>query len=240
MLNVNGISVCYGGSSEIVLKDVSISVGKDEIVSIIGANGAGKSTLINTISGMIKFQTGSISFLGKSLPNKVSGVVRSGIVQVPEGRHVFPSLTVKENLLMGGYTVNSRVTNSTIDEMFGLFPILEERSNQPAGTLSGGEQQMLAIARALVTQPKLLLLDEPSLGLAPIIVKEIFGYLSQIRIEKHIPMLIVEQNAKAVMSISERVYVLEMGKIVMEGPTDKIANNPHVIECYFGGHGGKS
>lgn len=237
MLSVNGLSVRYGRSSETVLKNVTINVGKDEIVSIVGANGAGKTTLINAISGMVKYQSGSISFQGNPLPTKANEVVRLGVVQVPEGRRVFAPLTIKENLLMGGYTVNNDLIAKTMNEMYDLFPILKERMNQPAGTLSGGEQQMLAIARAMISQPKLLLLDEPSLGIAPIIVKEIFRYLKQISTEKRIPMLIVEQNAKAVMQISDRVYVMESGKIVLEGTAAEVASNPHVVETYFGGQG---
>lgn len=237
MLSVKELCVRYGRSSETVLKDVSINVGKDEIVSIVGANGAGKTTLINVISAMIKFQSGFINFQGHSLPSKANEVVRLGIVQVPEGRHVFAPLTIKENLLMGGYAINNDVVAKTIDEMYDLFPILKERMNQPAGTLSGGEQQMLAIARAMVSQPKMLLLDEPSLGIAPIIVKEIFKYLKQISTEKRIPMLIVEQNAKAVMQISNRVYVMESGRIALEGSSVEVASNPHVVETYFGGQG---
>lgn len=237
MLSVKGLSVRYGKSSETVLKDVTINVGKDEIVSIVGANGAGKTTLINAISGMVKYQSGSISFQGNPLPTKANEVVRLGVVQVPEGRRVFAPLTIKENLLMGGYTVNNDLIAKTMNEMYDLFPILKERMNQPAGTLSGGEQQMLAIARAMISQPKLLLLDEPSLGIAPIIVKEIFRYLKQISTEKRIPMLIVEQNAKAVMQISDRVYVMESGKIALEGTAAEVASNPHVVETYFGGQG---
>lgn len=237
MLSVNGLSVRYGRSSETVLKNVTINVGKDEIVSIVGANGAGKTTLINAISGMVKYQSGSISFQGNPLPTKANEVVRLGVVQVPEGRRVFAPLTIKENLLMGGYTVNNDLIAKTMNEMYDLFPILKERMNQPAGTLSGGEQQMLAIARAMISQPKLLLLDEPSLGIAPIIVKEIFRYLKQISTEKRIPMLIVEQNAKAVMQISDRVYVMESGKIALEGTAAEVASNPHVVETYFGGQG---
>lgn len=237
MLSVKGLSVRYGKSSETVLKDVTIDVGKDEIVSIVGANGAGKTTLINAISGMVKYQSGSISFQGNPLPTKANEVVRLGVVQVPEGRRVFAPLTIKENLLMGGYTVNNDLIAKTMNEMYDLFPILKERMNQPAGTLSGGEQQMLAIARAMISQPKLLLLDEPSLGIAPIIVKEIFRYLKQISTEKRIPMLIVEQNAKAVMQISDRVYVMESGKITLEGTAAEVASNPHVVETYFGGQG---
>lgn len=237
MLSVKGLSVRYGKSSETVLKDVTIDVGKDEIVSIVGANGAGKTTLINAISGMVKYQSGSISFQGNPLPTKANEVVRLGVVQVPEGRRVFAPLTIKENLLMGGYTVNNDLIAKTMNEMYDLFPILKERMNQPAGTLSGGEQQMLAIARAMISQPKLLLLDEPSLGIAPIIVKEIFRYLKQISTEKRIPMLIVEQNAKAVMQISDRVYVMESGKIALEGTAAEVASNPHVVETYFGGQG---
>lgn len=236
MLSVNGIDVRYGGSREDVIKQVSIHVDEGEIVSIVGANGAGKSTLINTISGVVKRKSGSITFNGAELPAKAMAVVRAGIIQVPEGRHVFSTLTVRENLIMGGYSVNRAVARRTMEEMYELFPVLKQRMNQNAGTLSGGEQQMLAIARAMISQPKLLLLDEPSLGIAPIIVKEIFHYLQNISREKNIPLLIVEQNAKIALSISTRVYVLEMGKIVMEGPTEVIQNDPHVIEAYFGGH----
>lgn len=235
MLKLKDLVVSYGSGNEDVLKNVSIYVGGGEIVSIVGANGAGKSTTINAISGLVRIRSGKMELMGKQLPTKTSKVVHAGIIQVPEGRRVFATLTVKENLIMGGYLVDKATVHHTMKEMFELFPILKQRANQAAGTLSGGEQQMLAIARAMMARPKLLLLDEPSLGIAPIIVKDIFKYLKSINKERGLPMLIVEQNAKAALSISDRVYVLENGKIAMEGPTEVIANDPHVIKAYFGG-----
>jgi branched-chain amino acid transport system ATP-binding protein len=235
MLKISDIEVRYSNSREDVLRKVSLYVESGEIVCIVGANGAGKSTLINTISGLVKVGSGSIEFLGRPLSANASEVVRAGIVQVPEGRRVFAPLTVRENLIMGGYHSEKSVCEKNMEEMFSLFPILGQRALQHAGTLSGGEQQMLAIARAMMANPKLLLLDEPSLGIAPIVAKEIFSYLAKINKERGLPLLIVEQNAKMALGISSRVYVLEMGKIAMEGPTEVVANDPHVIEAYFGG-----
>ncbi len=235
MLEIKEIDVRYGSSREDVLKKVSVRVDDGEIVSIVGANGAGKSTLINTISGIVNARSGIIEFNGQPLSTKSTDVVRAGIIQVPEGRRVFGRLTVKENLIMGGYMFDKASNEEIMQQMFCLFPIIKQRINQSADTLSGGEQQMLSISRAMMARPKLLLLDEPSLGIAPIIVKEIFKYLKKLNCDRKLPMLIVEQNAKAALNISDRVYVLENGKIVMEGPTEVIEKDPHVIEAYFGG-----
>ena len=214
MLKIDKLNVHYGVIH--ALKDVSIEVNEGEIVSLIGANGAGKTTLLQTISGLLKKTSGDIVFLGKSL-NKVSAknIVREGITQVPEGRHIFPGMTVYENLLMGAYLRKDKDgIKKDMQEVYKRFPILEKRSTQDASTLSGGEQQMLAMGRALMANPKILLLDEPSMGLAPILVKEIFNIIRDIN-ENGTTVLLVEQNAKMALSIADRAYVMETGNIVM-------------------------
>lgn len=234
MLKIDKLNVHYGVIH--ALKDVSIEVNEGEIVSLIGANGAGKTTLLQTISGLLKKTSGDIVFLGKSL-NKVSAknIVREGITQVPEGRHIFPGMTVYENLLMGAYLRKDKDgIKKDMQEVYERFPILEKRSTQDASTLSGGEQQMLAMGRALMENPKILLLDEPSMGLAPILVKEIFNIIRDIN-ENGTTVLLVEQNAKMALSIADRAYVMETGNIVMSGTGIELANSPEIQKAYLGG-----
>ena len=210
MLKVTDLSVSYGHVE--ALRGVSIQVEQGQIVSIIGANGAGKSTLLRTISGLVKPLNGRVEFLGEPLPKKPNKIVAKGIVHVPEGRKTFSGLTIRDN----------------------LFPILEERKNQYAGTLSGGEQQMLAVARGLMSRPKILLLDEPSMGLAPIIVNQIYDLIRQIR-DSGITVLLVEQNARKALGICDYAYVLENGKINLSGAGDELLRSDAVRKAYLGG-----
>ena len=234
MLKVEKLNVHYGVIH--ALKDVSMEVKEGEIVSLIGANGAGKTTLLQTISGLLKKTSGEVVFLGKSM-NKVSAknIVKEGITQVPEGRHIFSGMSVYENLLMGAYLRKDKDgTKADLQDIYQRFPILEKRSSQDASTLSGGEQQMLAMGRALMARPKILLLDEPSMGLAPILVKEIFNIIKDIN-EKGTTVLLVEQNAKMALSIADRAYVMETGNIVMTGTGAELVNSPEIQKAYLGG-----
>lgn len=234
MLKVEKLNVHYGVIH--ALKDVSMEVKGGEIVSLIGANGAGKTTLLQTISGLLKKTSGEVMFLGKSM-NKVSAknIVKEGITQVPEGRHIFPGMSVYENLLMGAYLRKDKDgIKADLQDIYQRFPILEKRSSQDASTLSGGEQQMLAMGRALMARPKILLLDEPSMGLAPILVKEIFNIIKDIN-EKGTTVLLVEQNAKMALSIADRAYVMETGNIVMTGTGAELVNSPEIQKAYLGG-----
>lgn len=234
MLEVKGLNVHYGVIH--ALKDVSMEVKEGEIVSLIGANGAGKTTLLQTISGLLKKTSGDIIFLGDSL-NKTSAkaIAKAGITQVPEGRHIFSGMSVYENLLMGAYLRKDKDgIKADLQDIYQRFPILEKRSSQDASTLSGGEQQMLAMGRALMARPKILLLDEPSMGLAPILVKEIFNIIQDIN-EKGTTVLLVEQNAKMALSIADRAYVMETGKIVMSGSGAELVNSPEIQKAYLGG-----
>lgn len=234
MLKVEKLNVHYGVIH--ALKDVSMEVKEGEIVSLIGANGAGKTTLLQTISGLLKKTSGEVMFLGKSM-NKVSAknIVKEGITQVPEGRHIFPGMSVYENLLMGVYLRKDKDgIKADLQDIYQRFPILEKRSSQDASTLSGGEQQMLAMGRALMARPKILLLDEPSMGLAPILVKEIFNIIKDIN-EKGTTVLLVEQNAKMALSIADRAYVMETGNIVMTGTGAELVNSPEIQKAYLGG-----
>ncbi|WRS26360.1 ABC transporter ATP-binding protein [Oscillospiraceae bacterium MB08-C2-2] len=233
MLEIKNLSVRYGHIE--ALNDVSFQVNKGSIVSIIGSNGAGKSTLLNTISGLVKRCGGEILLDGTPLPTASHKVVRRNLVQVPEGRRVFPGLTITENLIMGGYRVNAAKSRKKIPEMFSLFPILGTRCNQMAGTLSGGEQQMLAIARGLMAEPEILLLDEPSLGLAPIIVTQMFEIIEEINRKMGITILIVEQNASQAMDVSHYTYVLENGKVVTQGPSAELKASDDIRKSYLGG-----
>lgn len=228
--------MCYGDLH--VLYNVCLSVNRKEIVTIVGANGAGKTSLIRTISGLIHAVSGEIFFLGKNISNlKPHKLVNMGISQVPEGRHIFPTLSVYSNLEMGAYKWSRKSFHKNfadeIDYVFQLFPILEKRKKQKAGTLSGGEQQMLSIARALMAKPKLLILDEPSMGLAPIIVKEIFSTIKQLN-EHGMTILMVEQNIESSLSISTRGYVLQLGHIVLEGSGQDLLANEEVKDVYLG------
>ncbi len=232
MIELQNISVHYGGI--VALDDVSLQIPEGKIISIVGANGAGKSTTINAISGMVKVRSGSIVYNGESLRLPPQQIVKRGIVQVPEGRKIFPAITVRENLILGAYIVkDQKVIERNIEKVFNTFPILKERRNQPGGTLSGGEQQMLAFARALMSEPKILLLDEPSLGLAPLFVLEIFNMIRELNHEGH-TILLVEQNAQKALSIADYAYVLETGRIVSEGEGRKIADDPIVKKAYLG------
>ncbi|MCX5811511.1 MAG: ABC transporter ATP-binding protein [Proteobacteria bacterium] len=234
MLKINGITVNYGVIK--ALHKVTLEIRPGEILSVIGANGAGKTTLLKTIAGLLKPQGGNIEFEGREISGlKPEKIVKCGITMVPEGRRVFPDLSVKENLELGGYSLHDRHLKK---ELYGLilttFPRLGERLKQPAGTLSGGEQQMLAMGRALMANPKLLLLDEPSMGLSPIITKEIFALIQFINKEKHISMILVEQNAHIAMEHSQRTNVLENGSIVMEGESSALKHDARVTEAYLG------
>lgn len=234
ILSVRGLVVNYGAIK--ALQGVDLDVYPGEIVAVIGANGAGKSTLMNAVMGSVPRQGGKIFLDGEELPTKSYQVVTRGVAISPEGRKVFAPLTVKENLLMGAFPQKSdEQIKSDMRKIFDLFPRLEERMNQYAGTLSGGEQQMLAIGRALMARPRVLLLDEPSLGLAPIIIKEIFKELKRINEEMGLTILIVEQNARQALMLSHRAYVLQTGHMIMEGPSTELLNDPHVEEAYLGG-----
>jgi branched-chain amino acid transport system ATP-binding protein len=236
MLRVKNISAYYGNIQ--VLRRVTFHVKKGEVVSLIGGNGAGKSTLLNVISGVHPASSGTVSFdnqqTQKRVPNRM---VRFGLVQVPEQRQIFNSMTVRENLELGSYCLprrnRKRVASSQHDRVCRLFPILAERSQQRAGTLSGGEQQMLSIARALMAKPRMLLLDEPSLGLAPLVVEEIFQVIRRLQ-EKGTTVLLVEQNAQAALEICDRGYVLEAGRIVLEGTAEELSTNDEVRRAYLG------
>ena len=233
MLEINNLSVNYGHIQ--ALQGASLSAEEGSIVSIIGANGAGKSTMLRTISGLNSAKSGSsIRFLGKEMvgvaPHKI---VRAGIVHVPEGRKVFAGLSVIDNLKIGGFLYKGAELQKTLDHILEMFPILDERRNQFAGTLSGGEQQMLAIGRGLMAQPKLLLLDEPSLGLAPIVVNTVFKMINEIR-DSGVTILLVEQNARKALTICDKAYVLENGVIRKEGSGQALLNDPDVIAAFLG------
>ena len=232
MLAVENLHVSYGHIQ--ALSGVSIMVPQGSIVSIIGSNGAGKTTLLNTISGLVKQKQGSIKFKGQELGRIPHVIVQQGIVQVPEGRKIFAGLTVEENLLAGGYILrDAKHLRSNVNKMMELYPILGSRKHQQAGTLSGGEQQMLAVCRGLMSEPELILLDEPSLGLAPIIVKSIFDLIGQIR-QQGITVLLVEQNAKKALALSDCAYVLENGHVTMEGKGRDLLCDPAVKRAYLG------
>lgn len=232
LLSVEHLSVSFGSIRAV--KDVSFQVNEGEIVTLLGANGAGKSTIMRTIVGLESPSSGTILYQEKDIRRQdTRGRVVDGITLVPEGRHVFPRFSVKDNLLMGAYTSKSGRTGKTIDTVYQLFPRLKEREEQPAGTLSGGEQQMLAVGRALMANPKLLLLDEPSLGLAPIVVRDILNLVKQIR-DLGTTILLVEQNARSALRISDRGYVLETGKIALEGTAKELLESPQVQKVYLG------
>ncbi len=237
MLKIDNLKAFYAGIP--ALKGVSIEVPKGEVISIIGANGAGKSTLLKSISGLMKTKQGRIHYKDQDISSlPVNRIVSLGISQVPEGRQIFGHLTVQDNINLGAYVYYKRRYRSEIKErierVFDLFPILKRRAKQIAGTLSGGEQQMLAIARALMGRPELLLLDEPSMGLAPLIVKEIFAVIKQLN-EAGTTILLVEQNAKAALNVAHHACVLETGEIVLEGLASELLDNPKVKEAYLGG-----
>ncbi len=231
---IKNLNVCYGAIQ--ALRDVSLEVNEGEIITLIGSNGAGKSTTLRAISGLIPAASGSISLGGKELTKaSPTQIVRAGIVQVPEGRRIFTDMTVYENLLMGTYLRGDKAQiRRDIESMYERFPILGKRKNQLAGTLSGGEQQMLAMSRALMARPKLLLLDEPSMGLSPVLVKEIFDLIQEIN-RAGTTILLVEQNANLALSIASRAYILETGQIAMSGDADELASSDAVRRAYLGG-----
>ena len=234
MLDINDINVYYGAIHAI--KGVSLTVNEGEIVTLIGANGAGKSTTLRTISGLLKPKTGTIKFLGKDIAGMPANkIVREGISQVPEGRRIFAEMTVMENLELGAFIRDDKEgIAQDLKMVFGRFPRLEERKLQMAGTLSGGEQQMLAMGRALMSRPKLLLLDEPSMGLAPLLIKEIFNIIVDIN-QTGTTVLLVEQNANMALSIANRAYVLETGRITLSGDAKKLAASEDIRKAYLGG-----
>ena len=234
MLKIDTIDVYYGDVH--VIRDLSMDVNQGELVAVIGGNGAGKTTLIKTISGILKPRKGSITFEGETISGMdANRLVGKGIVQIPEGRLLFPEMSVKENLEMGAYLVkdNARI-NQKIDEMFTMFPILAERQKQAAGTLSGGEQQMLAIGRGLMSSPKLVMFDEPSLGLAPKLVQSIFEMVVRINKEMGMTVLLVEQNVQHSCKISDRAFVIENGEVVLQGTGQEMLVNEHVRRAYLG------
>ena len=232
ILCVQDVNVYYGAIHAI--KDVSLTVNEGEIVTLIGANGAGKSTTLQTISGLLRSKTGDIRFCGQSIahlpPHKV---VERGIAQVPEGRRIFLQMTVQENLDMGAFTRSGGVEKD-LERVYALFPRLKERYRQVAGTLSGGEQQMLAMGRALMSKPKLMMLDEPSMGLAPILVKQIFSIIEDMN-KQGTTILLVEQNAQMALSVADRAYVMETGKIILQGTGAELARSDQVKKAYLGG-----
>jgi len=234
MLKINDIDVSYGDVQ--VLYNVSLDINDGELIAVIGANGAGKTTLLRTISGMLKCTAGTIEFQGREISNAPPDkIVASGVVQIPEGRLLFPKMSVRENLMMGAYLAKSVETKKErMQSVYEMFPKMKERENQLAGTLSGGEQQMLAIGRGLMAGPRLLLLDEPSLGLAPLLVQQVFDLAQQINRDFGVTVLLVEQNVRKSCEISNRVYVLENGRVVMSGPGSEMLENDHVRRAYLG------
>lgn len=234
MLNVQEINVFYGNIQ--ALKAVSLTVEEGEIVTLIGANGAGKTTLLKTLSGLLRPKSGSIHYMGEPIQSRpVQGIVKAGISHVPEGRRVFANMTVEENLELGAYLRNDKGNiKQDLLKVYDLFPRLNERKKQLSGTLSGGEQQMLAIGRALMTKPKLLLLDEPSMGLAPLLVKQIFNIIEEIN-KDGTTILLVEQNANMALSIANRAYVIETGTVVLSGDAKEMQNSDEIKEAYLGG-----
>lgn len=238
MLKVKNINTYYGKVH--ALKNISLHLSEGEIVALIGANGAGKTTMLNTLSAVTPPSDGTIEFLGQPLAGmEPDRIVKAGISQVPEGRQVFKGLTVVDNLELGAYLRFRRggeraEIHKDMDHIYELFPRLQERRSQMAGTLSGGEQQMLAIGRALMARPKLLLLDEPSMGLAPLVVQEIFAVIEQLRSSEGTTVLLVEQNAKAALKMADRAYVLETGRVILEGTASELLENKEVQRAYLG------
>lgn len=236
VLELQGVSSFYGPIQ--ALRDVSVEVPEGQIVTLIGANGAGKSTLMMTICGQPKAKTGKVIYCGEDITTLPTfKIARKGIAQSPEGRRVFPRMSIEENLLMGAQVVNYKDYDENLKTMFALFPRLKERFSQRAGTLSGGEQQMLAIARALMSKPKLLLLDEPSLGLAPLVIKQIFNAIRTLNQETGLTVLLVEQNANQALRLAHKAYVLVNGQITMEGTGAELLTKPEIRAAYLeGGH----
>ncbi|MCI7028397.1 MAG: ABC transporter ATP-binding protein [Eubacteriales bacterium] len=233
MLKVENINVYYGAIHAI--QGISFEVHQGEIVTLIGANGAGKSTTLKTVSGQLRTRTGSITFMNENIsrldPYKIA---RKGLVQVPEGRKIFQKLSVEENLFIGGYTRERAEIEATMNDVYQRFPRLKERRRQVAGTLSGGEQQMLAIGRALMSKPRLIMLDEPSMGLAPLLVSQIFSIIRELK-DTGVTILLVEQNARMALRIADRAYVLETGRVKLSDSADALLNNDEVQKAYLGG-----
>jgi branched-chain amino acid transport system ATP-binding protein len=236
MLKIQDLHVSYDGIK--ALQGISLDVPEGKIIALLGANGAGKSTTLRTIMGIVKPESGSIDFEGESLLGlKSFQVVEKGIALVPEGRRVFANLSVKENLSLGAYTRKDKEKiKADIEEIFDLFPRLEERYSQSAGTLSGGEQQMLALGRALMSKPRLLMIDEPSLGLAPVLSQDVLSKLTELNQKRSQTVLLIEQNARAALKISDYAYILETGQIKLEGPAAELATNDAVRKTYLGVH----
>jgi branched-chain amino acid transport system ATP-binding protein len=235
LLEVKDLNVYYGAIH--ALQGVNFQVDEGQIVTLIGANGAGKSTTLNTISGLLQPRQGSMAFRDKDLTRvQAQDIVRLGVIQVPEGRKIFATLTVLENLEMGAYTRSDKAEiQNSLEQVFRSLPRLKERLKQLGGTLSGGEQQMLAIGRALMARPQLLLLDEPSMGLSPVLVEEVFNIIQNINTQGT-AILLVEQNAQMALSVAHRAYVLETGRVTLEGTGNELLHNPQVMEAYLGGH----
>lgn len=233
MLTVDNLNVYYGNIHAI--KDISFDIKQGEIVTLIGANGAGKSTILKTLSGLLRSKTGSIKFLDQDIHHMApNAIVKNGLAHVPEGRHVFAQMTVEENLEMGAYTRKGSEIAPSLEHIYDLFPRLKERRRQTAGTLSGGEQQMLAMGRAMMSKPTLLMLDEPSMGLAPILIEQIFDIIKELH-KQGTTILLVEQNAQMALSIADRGYVLETGKIVLSAPARDLLEDDAVRKAYLGG-----
>lgn len=233
ILKVSGLAVAYGGIQAV--KGISFEVRQGELVSLIGANGAGKTTTMKAVTGVLPLEQGEIDFKGQSIKGKGSwDLVRQGLAMVPEGRGTFTRMSILENLLMGAYTRRDKEIDADVEKVFGLFPRLKERKDQLAGTMSGGEQQMLAMGRAIMSRPQLLLLDEPSMGLSPIMVDKVFEVIQGIS-DQGVTVLLVEQNAGRALQIADRGYVMDSGIITMEGPARELLDSPKVREAYLGG-----
>ena len=233
MLEVKNLNVCYGVTP--IIRDVSFSIRQSEIIALLGSNGAGKTTLVNTIMGMLKPASGEIVFEGEHIENmSPHEIVKRGIAQVPEGRKIFPYISVQDNLFLGAYSSEAwQKRNGSMEWVYSLFPLLKERKNMPARTLSGGEQQMLVIGRGLMSHPRFMMVDEPSLGLAPKLLSEVYNILGKLREEK-ITILLSEQNARQALTISDRGYVLENGRVVLADSSDKLLGSELVKEAYLG------
>ena len=233
MLQISDLSVSYGGIYALI--SISFEVPDEKIVTLIGANGAGKSTTLRSISKLVKAQSGKMCYNGQDITSiNAKQTVEQGIIMVPEGRHIFPDMTVLDNLKIGAYLRKDNQVKRDIDYMHELFPILKERGHQLAGTLSGGEQQMLAVSRALMSKPKLLMMDEPSLGLAPLIIRDIFAIIQRVNQEEKLPVLLIEQNANFALKVADYAYALETGSIQLEGTGEELLSNEKVKELYLG------
>ncbi len=234
MLSVSNIESYYGPI--IAIRGISLEVSRQRIVAVLGANGAGKTTLLKTISGIMEPEKGAVMLEGQEIGgDEPAAIVRKGVAHVPEGREIFPLLSVRDNLRLGAYTrpVADGIAED-LEMIFGYFPILKERARQMAGTLSGGQQQMLAIARGMMARPRIMLLDEPSLGLSPLAVKEIFSVIRRLNVEQGVTMMLVEQNARAALELADYGYVLELGRVVMEGSSRRLLSSPDIQEFYLG------